>query len=81
MLVSNEMVPPVSTGRSIRDEASFMQSGGYFRDQDQAALCLEIAGHISDSRWSKNCARVPQNILRVRTKVARRTEIANSGTA
>jgi hypothetical protein len=46
MLVSNEMVAPVSIARSIRDEASFMQSAGYFREQ--AALCLEIARHISD---------------------------------
>jgi hypothetical protein len=46
MLLSNEMVPPVSVARSIRDEASFMQSAGYFREQ--AAQCLEIARHISD---------------------------------
>jgi hypothetical protein len=32
MLFSNEMVPPVSVARSIRDEASLMQSGGYFRE-------------------------------------------------
>jgi hypothetical protein len=46
MLFSNEMIPPVSVARSIRDEASFMQSAGYFREQ--AALCLEIARHIND---------------------------------
>jgi hypothetical protein len=52
MLVTNEMVPPVSIARSIRDEASFMQSAGYFRDQ--AALCLEIARHISDPQAVDN---------------------------
>jgi hypothetical protein len=58
MLFSNEMVPPVSVARSIRDEASFMQSAGYFREQ--AALCLEIARHISD----------PQPVDKLRARAA-----------
>jgi hypothetical protein len=46
MPFSNEMIPPVSVSSSIRDDSSFMQSAGYFREQ--AALCLEVARHISD---------------------------------
>ena len=58
MLFSNEMVPAVSVARSIRDEASFMQSAGYFREQ--AAVCLEIARHISD----------PQAVDKLRARAA-----------
>jgi hypothetical protein len=58
MLFSNEMVPPVSVARSIRDEASFMQSAGYFREQ--AAVCLAIARHISD----------PQAVDKLRARAA-----------
>jgi hypothetical protein len=69
MLFSNEMVSPVAITRSIRDEASFVQSPAHFRDQ--AVLCLEIAQRISDSqlRRSKICARAPPNILRVPTRL------------
>jgi hypothetical protein len=58
MLFSNEMVPRVSVARSIGDEASFMQSAGYFREQ--AAVCLEIARHISD----------PQAVDKLRARAA-----------
>ena len=79
MFFSNEMVPPIPIARSTRDEASFMQSAAYFRDQ--AALCLEIARHISDSQAVE--------ILRARAakhfasahEVERRIEIADSGTS
>jgi hypothetical protein len=79
MLFSTEMVSPVPITRSIRDEASFMQSPAYFRDQ--AALCLEIARHISDSQAVENLrARAAKHFASAH-EVERRIEIADSGTS
>jgi hypothetical protein len=83
MIGSNEMVPPVSIARSIRgsirDEASFMQSAGYFRDQ--SALCLEIARHISDPQAVDNLRASAARHFASAHEVERRTEIADSDTS
>jgi hypothetical protein len=71
MLFSNEMVPPVPIARSIRDEASFMQS---------PCLCLEIAQHISDSQEVENLRASAATHFASAHKVERRTEIADSDT-
>ena len=79
MLVSNAIVPPVSIARSIRDEASFVQSPAHFRDQ--AVLCLEIARRISDSQAVENLRASAAKHFASAHEVERRIEIADSGTS
>jgi hypothetical protein len=56
-----------------------MQSPAYFRDQ--AALCLEIARHISDSQAVENLRASAATHFASAHEVERRTEIADSDTS